>query len=192
VKLIIGLGNPGAEYAHTRHNFGWSVLDYLAQQFQASAWHHKPKFQAEIAEAELDGEKILLVKPQTFYNLSGETARSLRDFYHLSNADILVIHDDMDLRVGQLRARRGGADAGNNGIKSLNQHLGADFARLRIGSGVTSNANGLTKPESDQADYVLSRPTADELAILRQFEPVIFQIVCDFARGEFTETTYRV
>ncbi|MEP6710637.1 MAG: aminoacyl-tRNA hydrolase, partial [Candidatus Saccharibacteria bacterium] len=133
MKLIFAQGNPGDQYNTTRHNVGFAILDALAKKFEAS-FTSKPKFFADIAELNIEGEKILLVKPATFYNETGKSARALVDFYKLAPAtDVLVVHDDLALPFGTLRTREKGSDAGNNGIKSLNAHLGPDYARLRIG-----------------------------------------------------------
>jgi len=190
MKLIIGLGNPGAEYVGTRHNLGWAAVDNLAKQYGAK-WNKKSKFSAEIAEITVEDEKVLLAKPQTFYNLSGETAQKIKQFYNLDNSDILVIHDEMDLPVGLVRVRRGGMAAGNNGIESLITQLGPDFARIRIGSGLSSPVHdGLAKPSANQRDHVLSRPSTDEADILKNFAPVIAQVAADFIKGNLRETTY--
>jgi PTH1 family peptidyl-tRNA hydrolase len=193
MKLIIGLGNPGKEYAGTRHNFGWRALDFLAKKFNADKWKNEKKSQASVAKANFDGEDVLFVKPQTFYNLSGQAVRAIRDFYKLDNSDILVIHDDMDLPVGVIRTREKGSAAGNNGIQSLIDHIGADFARLRIGSGkTTAEHDGLTKPMGSHRDYVLSRPNAAETAKFEQLLPEIEQITRDFVAGKFAAHSVKV
>jgi len=233
MKLILGLGNPGAEYTGTRHNLGWAAVEYLAKVFtchpefisgsslssssraqprdltdftkilrqaqddkkgtkdDTTIWQTKPKFSAQIAETTIDGEKVILAKPQTFYNLSGNAAVKIKQFYGLSNADILVIHDDMDLPFGLIRTRQGGADAGNNGVKDLIAKIGADFARLRIGSGQTPTHDGLTKPDSAHCDYVLSRLSKAESDIFTAELATIAEIAADFLNGQFTETTYK-
>lgn len=127
--LVIGLGNPGREYAATRHNVGWRVLDTLA-----SNWKMETKFRAETAPLTLGGKKILLMKPQTFMNLSGESVRAVSDFYKVSPTQTLVISDDVDLPFGALRIRPSGGSGGHNGLKSIMQHLGTEeFPRLKIG-----------------------------------------------------------
>lgn len=191
MKLIVGLGNPGTEYAKTRHNFGWMMLDRLARDLGAS-WQTKTKFQSQVAETAIDDEKILLVKPTTFYNLSGIAIRAVRDFYQLDNRDILVVHDEMALPIGAIRTRVGGSDAGNNGIKSLIEHLGPDFAKIRIGSGQAPGANGDARPTEQHRDHVLSRPTASEADLLDTLEPHIRHIITEFAGGHFLETTHSV
>ena len=189
MKLIIGLGNPGTEYAKTRHNFGWVMLDTIASKLETN-WTHKPKFTADIAEYSVDGEKVILAKPTTYYNLSGEAARKIKDFYHIDNSDTLAIHDEMALPIGSLRTRRGGSDAGNNGVKSLIEHIGPDFARIRIGSGQAIGDNGDTRPAIDHRNHVLSRPAAGETELLAKLEPRVQRIVTDFINNSFFETTY--
>lgn len=132
MKLIVGLGNIGKEYDGTRHNVGFFVLDHLAEEFSAE-WHQQPKFKAITAALKLGGEKVILAKPTTYYNLSGEATRSLSDFYKIDAADVLIIHDELALPFGMLRTRLKGSDAGNNGVKNINAHLGETYARIRVG-----------------------------------------------------------
>ena len=133
MKIIFAQGNPGTQYVRTRHNVGFLVLDALAEAENAT-WHSESKYKAEITEVRLEGEKVLLVKPLSYYNETGQVARALVDFYKLEpSADMLVIHDELALPFGTVRVREKGSDAGNNGIKSLNAHLGPDYARIRIG-----------------------------------------------------------
>jgi len=191
MKLIIGLGNPGREYEHSRHNFGFAAVEYFAKKNNAK-WTFAKKFDAEIAEIELDGEKILLAKPQKFYNLSGEAAQKIREFYKLDNSDILVIHDEMDLPFGQIRTRHGGSDAGNNGVKNLIANLGENFSRIRIGSGVRETVHdGKARPDDAGRDYVLARLSREEKKIFAEELPTIAQIITDFANGDFRETTHK-
>lgn len=190
MKLIVGLGNPGTEYAKTRHNLGWISLDRVGEK-AAATWTHKPKFTADVAEFNTNGEKVLLAKPTTYYNLSGQAIRKIKDFYHIEDSDILVVHDEMALPVGSLRTRQGGSDAGNNGIKSLVEHIGPDFARLRIGSGALPIENGNAIPATDHRDHVLGRPDTREATLLKQLYPKIEQVIMNFASGQFDETTVR-
>lgn len=133
MKLIFAQGNPGLQYSKTRHNIGFMVLDSIAES-QGANWKVETKYRALTAQVNIEGEKALLVKPQTFYNETGLSARGLVDFYKLNPAsDVLVIHDDLALPFGTVRVRGSGSDAGNNGIKSLNAHLGPSYARLRVG-----------------------------------------------------------
>lgn len=189
MKLIIGLGNPGAEYAGSHHNFGWSALEKLASELNLK-WHEKPKFQSFIAETNIDGEKILLVRPTTFYNLSGEAVRKLRDFYNLANDNILVIHDEMALPIGTIRVRLSGSDAGNNGIKSLIQHIGPNFARIRIGSRTAPTDNGDTRPTGDHKNHVLSRPNKENQAKIDGLYPQLSMFIQQFIKGNLVETTH--
>jgi PTH1 family peptidyl-tRNA hydrolase len=153
MKLIIGLGNPESRYDGTRHNTGFFVLDELAKEHGVT-WQLKEKFKAHLAE--LPGKTALLVKPTTYYNLVGESVRALADFYKIPPEDILIIHDELALPFGTLRTREKGSDAGNNGIKSLNSHLGHTTKRLRIGI-----QNELTA-HMDAADFVLAKYTPSE------------------------------
>src|SRR5258707_5952830 len=113
MKLIVGLGNIGDHFNGTRHNVGFKVIDALAEA-KGLNWQFKDKFKASVAEGEVDGQKIILAKPTTYYNLSGDAVQATKQFYKLDNADILVLHDELDLPFGTVRARLGGSDAGNN------------------------------------------------------------------------------
>ena len=132
--LIVGLGNPGRQYEHTRHNAGFDVMDALAEKYNISISEsgHKALF----GKGMIGGQKVILAKPQTFMNLSGESLRPIMDFYKLEPEDFIIIHDDIDLDVGRLRIRRKGSAGGHNGLKSIISHLGSmDFPRVKIGVG---------------------------------------------------------
>ena len=160
MKVIVGLGNPGTRYEQTRHNLGFWVIDLLAQRWQVSM--SKRKFQAALGEGIFQGEKVLLVKPQTFMNRSGESVGPLMRFFDLPLSDLLVIYDDMALAPGVLRMRAKGSAGGHNGMKSLISHLGSDeFPRLRMGI-------GMPRPEMDSADYVLQVVSGEEHKILQR------------------------
>ncbi|MDZ4669965.1 MAG: aminoacyl-tRNA hydrolase [Phototrophicales bacterium] len=132
--LIVGLGNIGKEYANTRHNIGFWVADELARRYTMTFGSKERK--AVCADGTIADKRVLVVKPQTYMNLSGEAVRSLADFYKIPNAQIIVIHDDLDLPLGTLRIRATGSAGGQNGVKSIIQHLGTqDFARVRCGIG---------------------------------------------------------
>ncbi len=162
MKIIFAQGNPGETYVKTRHNIGFIVLDKLASDLGTS-FADKSKFHASVAETTIEGEKILLVKPLTFYNETGLAARALIDFYKLDpGTDFLVVHDELALPFGTIKTRPDGSDAGNNGIKSLNSHIGPQYARIRI---------GIYNPLRDQindADFVLGRFSTDEQELLPQ------------------------
>lgn len=160
MKLIFAQGNPEERYAPTRHNVGWQVLDVLAKQENAP-WKLDKKHNAFIATTVKSGEKVLFVKPLSYYNETGRVARSLVHFYKCSAAeDLLVIHDDLALPFGTIRTREQGSDAGNNGVKSLNAHLGQDYSRIRIG---VWNEH---KAHMNDADFVLSSFSQTEQAAL--------------------------
>lgn len=146
--IIAGLGNPGKQYEHTRHNVGFDTLDKLADKYQISIDTRKHK--AVCGQGYIEGQKVILVKPQTYMNLSGESLREIIDFYKLNPAeDLIVIYDDISLDPGQLRIRGKGSAGGHNGIKSIIAHLGSEFPRVKVGIG--------EKPAHfDLADYVLS------------------------------------
>jgi PTH1 family peptidyl-tRNA hydrolase len=154
VLVVLGLGNPGREYAATRHNAGYRVLDVLAAE--AGAEFARRRFESLVAEISLEGRKVLLCKPQTYMNLSGRAARAVLDFYKLDNPAMLVVCDDFNLRRGRLRVRRGGSAGGHKGLDSIIGQLGSpDFPRMRLGIGAAPG--GAT-------DHVLGRFTAEEQA----------------------------
>jgi peptidyl-tRNA hydrolase, PTH1 family len=153
--LVVGLGNPGREYAGHRHNVGWTVVEELARRHGAS-W--KGKFGGQLAEIRLHGHRVALLKPETFMNESGRSVNAAARFYKLEPDAILVVHDEIDLEPGRLQARLGGGLAGHNGLRSVAAHLKTpDFLRLRVGVGRPGRGDS-RKP----ADYVLSNFTPDE------------------------------
>ncbi|MFV1592617.1 aminoacyl-tRNA hydrolase [Phaeobacter sp. JH20_36] len=133
MKLFVGLGNPGAKYAGNRHNIGFMALDQIASDHGFSPW--KSKFQAQISEGVLGGTKVLLLKPQTFMNLSGQSVGEAMRFYKLAPVDVIVLHDELDLAPGKARVKQGGGHAGHNGLRSIHSHIGADYGRVRLGIG---------------------------------------------------------
>ncbi len=169
MKLVIGLGNPGQEYAKTRHNVGFEVLSELARRFGGTT--PSVKHQAEIVDIFLNNEKVLLVAPQTFMNLSGQSVRKLVDFYQVEVSQLLVVCDDMNLPVGQLRLRGSGSAGGQNGLKDIINRLNTpEFPRLRIGIG---RPHG----KMDSSSHVLGKFRSEELpeieiAILRAADAV--------------------
>lgn len=170
MKLIVGLGNPGEQYADTRHNIGFMVVDKLAHELSSQdiAWEVKEKHQALVAKI---GD-VVLVKPQTFMNASGSAVQRLVSFYKLTPEDVWVIHDDLDLPVGKVRMRVGGASAGHHGIDSIITALGSDqFLRIRLGIGRGKEAKVKTANKNFHRrfviDFVLSRFTQSEAGALR-------------------------
>jgi PTH1 family peptidyl-tRNA hydrolase len=157
LKLVVGLGNPGTKYQGTRHNVGFDVIDRLAQGGSRPSFSRK--FDGLVAEAEIDFRRVLLLKPETFMNLSGRSVAQAQRFYKLEPADLLVVCDDLSLPFGKLRLRPGGSDGGQKGLRDIAAHLGTDlFPRLRIGIG--------ERGEVDAADYVLSRFRSAERPII--------------------------
>ena len=160
MKLIVGLGNPGAKYAGTRHNAGFSVIDELAERHNIKVDTSKHK--ALIGKGVINGEKVILAMPQTFMNLSGESVRAIMDFYKLTVDDLIVVYDDIDLDVGKIRIREKGSAGGHNGMKNIILHSGSqDFVRVRVGVG--------KKPEHmDLAGRVVSRFSREDLPFMRE------------------------
>ncbi len=133
MRLFVGLGNPGSKYARNRHNIGFMAVDRIAGDHGFGPW--KSKFQAEIAEGRLGGEKVLLLKPQTFMNRSGQSVGEAMRFYKLDSTDITVFHDELDLAPGKVRVKAGGGHAGHNGLRSIHEHIGPAYDRVRLGIG---------------------------------------------------------
>jgi peptidyl-tRNA hydrolase, PTH1 family len=131
--LLVGLGNPGTKYANNRHNIGFMAADAIARRHNFSDW--KKKFQSEICEGVIAGEKVLLLKPQTFMNLSGQAVQGAASFYKIAPENIVVLFDELDLAPGKLRVKKAGGSGGHNGIKSIDGHMGADYWRVRLGIG---------------------------------------------------------
>jgi PTH1 family peptidyl-tRNA hydrolase len=158
LKLVVGLGNPGPDYARTRHNVGFLVADALARTLGAEFTGRK--FAAELAEGRVGQERVVIVKPQTYMNHSGEAVGAALRFWKLGLEDLLVIHDDLELEPFRIQLKVGGGDGGNNGVKSVNAHVGGrEYARVRFGV-------GRPPPRVDPADYVLGRfARADDAAV---------------------------
>ena len=155
MKIIVGLGNMGKEYAHTRHNIGWDVVSAWAEKLGVG-FQEKERFQAELAEGRIGAEKVLLLKPLTYMNLSGQAVRSVCDFYTLDLSDVLIVHDEMDYPFLKLAFCAEGGAAGHNGIRSIQECFGSEkIARLRVGIGRPIDAIA-------KEDYVLQRFSADE------------------------------
>jgi PTH1 family peptidyl-tRNA hydrolase len=169
MKLIVGLGNPGKEYDGTRHNVGFQAIDLLAGRCEGS---RSSKFEAELFKGRLDGHDVLLMKPQTYMNLSGEAVSQAANFYKIDvRADLIVIHDDLDLPPGAVRMQRDISSAGHNGVKSIIERLGhQEFTRIRIGIGRPTDPTPID-------DYVLHRFSPDEAALVA---PAIGK-ACQFA-----------
>lgn len=158
MKIIIGLGNIGREYENTRHNAGFMAMDKLAQMLEMD--FNQEKFSAYFSKKKIDGEDIILLKPTTYMNLSGESIREVVNFYKISNEEIIVIYDDISLEVGRIRIREKGSHGGHNGIKSIIANLGTDvFPRVKIGVGA---------PKGNLVSHVLGKFSDEEVEILRE------------------------
>ena len=157
--LIVGLGNPGAEYARTRHNAGFLLTDRLAERWKAD-WTYEKKFTALVARAKFEGQQVFLCKPQTYMNSSGEAVGAITDFYKIARSRMVVAVDDADLPLGQLRLRPGGSSGGHHGLESIEQRLGTrEYPRLRIGIGRLAGARQIT-------NYVLGRFDSTETGLM--------------------------
>lgn len=175
--LIIGLGNPGEEYARTRHNVGFMCIDDFAKQNNFDPWALKKDLKCEITQTRLGDTRVILVKPQTFMNLSGEAVQAVQHFYKLDNSLTIVVHDELDINFGQIRCRIGGSAAGNNGIKSVSQHIGENYGRVRVGIGPK------TPEQMDTADFVLQDfPKADHDK-LQAMQREVSALLSEYAYG---------
>ena len=171
--LIVGLGNPGVKYSQTRHNIGFMAVDALFAHYSRSLWGKKCK--GEMSEINLAGtsaasEKIYLLKPQTFMNLSGESVLAATTFYKISPEQIIVMYDDVDLAIGKLRVRQGGGNGGHNGLKSMDANIGKNYWRVRLGVG---------RPPDymETADYVLGKFTPEEKIVQQQIIAGVTQYI---------------
>ncbi|KAA9012005.1 aminoacyl-tRNA hydrolase [Niallia endozanthoxylica] len=160
MKLIVGLGNPGKQYENTRHNVGFEVIDALAEKLSISL--DQAKFKGIYGKAIIDGEKVFLLKPLTYMNLSGESISAIMDYFQIDTEDLLVIYDDMDLPAGKIRLRQKGSAGGHNGIKSTIAHVGTqEFNRIRVGINRPTGSMSIT-------DYVLGRFTNEEKELINE------------------------
>lgn len=156
--LIVGLGNPGKEYDGTRHNIGFAAVDYIADKYNIEL--NRIKFKGVFGEGFIEGKKVILLKPTTYMNLSGESIREVINFYKISNEEVIVIYDDISLEVGRLRIREKGSHGGHNGIKSIIANLGTDvFPRIKVGVGA---------PKGNLVSHVLGKFSEDEIEVLRE------------------------
>ncbi len=176
--VIIGLGNPGKEYEGTRHNVGYQAANVLQEAFGTSVWSDKQKFLGHFAEGRIVTVPILLIKPTTFMNRTGECAAKVIDFFKLDpSKELLVLSDDVDFDVGDLRLRTSGGPGTHNGLKSIVEQFGEDFPRLRIGIGAQHEGE-------DLSSYVLSKPSADDAAKIAEAVSGVSKVVEEFVMGE--------
>lgn len=184
MKLIIGLGNPGKEYESSRHNAGFMVADKIREYFStqggpASGWEFNKKFNADISEGIIGGKKIILVKPQTFMNLSGEAVKKILDFYKLTPADIIVIHDDLDIDLGKYKISANSSSAGHQGVQNIIDRLGTQkFTRIRIGIEGQEKRKGRQIPSEDFVLQIFTKSEKDEIEnILDKIIPSLLNIL---------------
>ena len=180
MRLLVGLGNPGARYAGTRHNIGFLAIDEIARAHRASPFRRR--FQGEAAEVVLGTERAILLKPQTFMNESGRSVSEAQRFYKIALADVIVFHDELDLAPGKLRVKLGGGNAGHNGLRSITAQCGNDYRRARLGIGHPGDKalvhayvlNDFAKSEQPWVED-LCRAVADHVAVLAAGEDASFQ-----------------
>lgn len=186
MKLILAQGNLGAEYNNTRHNAGFKILDDVARSYQAT-WRENKAFRAMICEVRISGQKVLLVKPTTFYNLTGAALRTITDYYKIDlKKNLLVIHDDMALDFGTIKTRNTGSAGGNKGLQSIIAQIGVDFHRIKV---------GINAPQRDlmsKSDFVLSRFTSEELKLFPSISNQVQILAQDFISGKFENSTYKL
>lgn len=179
MKLIVGLGNPGAKYAGNRHNIGFMCLDRIAQDHSFGPW--KSKFQGQVIEGRFGSDRVVLLKPETFMNNSGQSVIAAAQFYKLELQDVIVLHDEIDLAPGKVRFKQGGGHAGHNGLRSIHAHLGADYGRVRLGVGHPGHKDRVpgfvlhdfAKADQDWLDDVL-RGVSDGAQYLAKGDPAKF------------------
>lgn len=177
LHLIVGLGNPGLEYAKTRHNAGFMLADLLANRWRAD-WNHEKKFQSRLAKTERNGKRLVLCEPQTFMNLSGEAVGALVKFYQLPLKQLIVAVDDADLPLGEIRLRPSGSSGGHHGLESIEQHLASrEYARLRIGIGRKDR-------QREISGHVLGKLGATEMMVMEKvLARAMEQLECWLACG---------
>lgn len=184
MKLIIGLGNPGEKYEKTRHNTGFLAINKIADNFQFPSFEFHRTFNAEISRDMIDGEKIILIKPQTFMNDSGTALRTILDYYKIGLEDIIVIHDDLDIVIGEYKVSKNRGSAGHRGVQSVMNYLGTeDFTRVRIGIGINYKGLAVLFEEEDRKKipiekFVLQR-FSDEGMV--EIEKVLDEIIDNIA-----------
>lgn len=171
--LVVGLGNIGKQYEGTRHNIGFASVDAFATSQEFEAWTDKKDLKCLLTSKVLGDTRVLIIKPTTLMNLSGEAVQKAAHFYKVPVQDIIVVHDELDVTFGQIRTRVGGGSAGNNGIKSLIQHIGPDFNRVRVGIGPVQD-------KMDSADFVLAKFTKEEQTHLTALTKEVTSILTEY------------
>ncbi|HET9149101.1 MAG TPA: aminoacyl-tRNA hydrolase [Alphaproteobacteria bacterium] len=175
MRLIVGLGNPGPEYAHNRHNVGFMAVDALADRFRLSSW--RKRFAGAAAEGEIGGSKAVVLKPFTFMNDSGRAIAEATHFYKIPTEDVVVLHDELDLVPGKVRVKRGGGAAGHNGLRSTDAAIGAEYLRVRIGIGHPGDKSWVTS-------YVLGNFAKDERPLIEAVNDAISEAFPLLLKGD--------
>lgn len=178
--VIVGLGNPGDEYAGTRHNTGFMCVDAFAEKNEFDPWMAKKDLNCQLASKTLGENRVILIKPQTYMNLSGEAVQAVMHFYKVGIDHVVAIYDELDINFGQIRIRTGGGAAGHNGVKSLIQHIGEDFGRVRVGIGPK------VPEQIDSADFVLQKFSSDQQSDLKPLTTEVNAILTEYIYGTQT------
>ncbi|WP_297518792.1 aminoacyl-tRNA hydrolase [uncultured Clostridium sp.] len=172
--LIVGLGNPGKEYDRTRHNIGFEMIDYIATKYSIDI--NRTKFKGSYGEGNIEGQKVILIKPQTFMNLSGDSIIQFMKFYKLKPENVAIIYDDISLEIGRLRIREKGSAGGHNGIKSIIQNFGGDvFPRFKVGVGA---------PEHNLVSHVLGKFPPVDLEHINKVKPIVAEAVIELLKTD--------
>lgn len=176
--LIVGLGNPGKQYEKTRHNIGFDVIDYMANKYNIDV--NREKFKGICGEGFIENKKVILLKPLTYMNLSGESIREFANFYKLEDDEIIVVYDDISLDIGRLRIREKGSAGGHNGIKSIIQNLGGDkFPRVKVGVG---------QPKDNLVNHVLGKFSKEDREHIEKVIPVVSDAIVEIVRNDAKES----
>ncbi|WP_075841206.1 aminoacyl-tRNA hydrolase [Clostridium perfringens] len=176
--LIVGLGNPGKQYEQTRHNIGFDVIDYMANKYNIDV--NREKFKGICGEGFIENKKVILLKPLTYMNLSGESIRELANFYKLEDDEIIVVYDDISLDIGRLRIREKGSAGGHNGIKSIIQNLGGDkFSRVKVGVG---------QPKDNLVNHVLGKFSKEDREHIEKVIPVVSDAIVEIVKNDAKES----
>ena len=176
--LIVGLGNPGKQYEQTRHNIGFDVIDYMANKYNIDV--NREKVKGICGEGFIENKKVILLKPLTYMNLSGESIRELANFYKLEDDEIIVVYDDISLDIGRLRIREKGSAGGHNGIKSIIQNLGGDkFPRVKVGVG---------QPKDNLVNHVLGKFSKEDREHIEKVIPVVSDAIVEIVKNDAKES----
>ena len=183
--IVVGLGNPGKEYDNTRHNVGFMCVDEFREKNDLPAWIHKKDLKAVVSVGTVGDTRVILCKPQTYMNNSGEAVQAIAQFYKVGVENIVVVHDELDVDFGQIRVRSGGSSAGHNGIKSIAQHIHESFGRVRVGIGPK-------EPEQmDSADFVLQKFSTEQEKELPQMTREVVALLSEYAYGSLVTAETR-